>query len=100
MKFVNLIIITFMITSIGVQGQPSPKKTIYQFKVTNLEGEEFDFSTLKGKKVMIDHHQQPDYGIQLCESGTLLLTLSLRCICDFEIRVRNCICRWRKNIND
>ena len=53
MKFVNLIIITFMITSIGVQGQPSPKKTIYQFKVTNLEGEEFDFSTLKGKKVMI-----------------------------------------------
>ena len=42
-----------MITSIGVQGQPSPKKTIYQFKVTNLEGEEFDFSTLKGKKVMI-----------------------------------------------
>ena len=36
-----------------VQGQPSPKKTIYQFKVTNLEGEEFDFSTLKGKKVMI-----------------------------------------------
>ena len=40
MKFVNLIIITFMITSIGVQGQPSPKKTIYQFKVTNLEGEE------------------------------------------------------------
>ena len=53
MKFVNLIIITFMITSIGVQGQPSPKKTIYQFKVTNLEGEEFDFSNLKGKKVMI-----------------------------------------------
>ena len=42
-----------MITSVGVQGQPSPKKTIYQFKVTNLEGEEFDFSTLKGKKVMI-----------------------------------------------
>lgn len=27
--------------------------TIYQFKVKDLYGEEFDFSTLKGKKVMI-----------------------------------------------
>lgn len=29
------------------------KETIYQFKVEDLEGNEFDFSTLKGKKVMI-----------------------------------------------
>lgn len=29
------------------------EKTIYDFKVTDLEGKEFDFSTLKGKKVMI-----------------------------------------------
>jgi glutathione peroxidase len=29
------------------------KENIYQFKVTDLEGKEFDFSTLKGKKVMI-----------------------------------------------
>ncbi|MDX1653519.1 MAG: glutathione peroxidase [Brumimicrobium sp.] len=29
------------------------EKTIYQFTVTDLNGEEFDFSTLKGKKVMI-----------------------------------------------
>lgn len=29
------------------------KETIYQFKVQDLEGNEFDFSTLKGKKVMI-----------------------------------------------
>jgi len=27
--------------------------TIYQFKVTDIYGEEFDFSTLKGKKIMI-----------------------------------------------
>jgi glutathione peroxidase len=42
-----------MIITTGVQGQPSPKKTIYQFKVTNLEGENFDFNTLRGKKIMI-----------------------------------------------
>ena len=29
------------------------KETIYQFKVTDLEGNSFDFSTLKGKKIMI-----------------------------------------------
>jgi glutathione peroxidase len=29
------------------------KQTIYQFKVTTLDGKEFDFSTLKGKKVLI-----------------------------------------------
>lgn len=30
-----------------------PSLTIYQFKVPDLYGKEFDFSTLKGKKVMI-----------------------------------------------
>lgn len=30
-----------------------PKETIYQFKVKDLYGDEFDFSTLKGKKVII-----------------------------------------------
>jgi len=29
------------------------KENIYQFKVTDLSGEIFDFSTLKGKKIMI-----------------------------------------------
>ncbi len=29
------------------------KETIYQFKVKDLEGNEFDFSTLKGKKILI-----------------------------------------------
>ena len=28
-------------------------KSIHQFKVKNLEGQDFDFATLKGKKVMI-----------------------------------------------
>jgi glutathione peroxidase len=28
-------------------------ETIYQFKVTDLEGNEFDFSDLKGKKIMV-----------------------------------------------
>ncbi|ALU27840.1 glutathione peroxidase [Myroides odoratimimus] len=32
---------------------PKDKKTIYQFKVTDLYGEEFDFASLKGKKIMI-----------------------------------------------
>ena len=29
------------------------KETIYQFKVTDLEGKEFDFAILKGKKILI-----------------------------------------------
>lgn len=29
------------------------KETIYQFKVTDLYGEAFDFSSLKGKKIMV-----------------------------------------------
>lgn len=29
------------------------KETIYQFKVQDLEGNEFDFSSLKGKKILI-----------------------------------------------
>ena len=33
--------------------QTMAKENIYQFKVTDLAGNEFDFSTLKGKKVMI-----------------------------------------------
>lgn len=32
---------------------PKDKKSIYQFKVTDLYGEEFDFASLKGKKIMI-----------------------------------------------
>ena len=45
--------IAIMIMTTKINGQEDGDKTIYQFRVTNLEGEEFDFSTLKGKKVMI-----------------------------------------------
>lgn len=37
------------ITSISIDDS----KSIYQFKVTDIDGKEFDLSTLKGKKVMI-----------------------------------------------
>lgn len=30
-----------------------PKQTIYQFKVKDLSGKEFDFASLKGKKIMV-----------------------------------------------
>jgi glutathione peroxidase len=33
--------------------KPTEVQTIYQFKVTDIEGKEFDFATLKGKKIMI-----------------------------------------------
>lgn len=33
--------------------QPTTKQSVHQFKVKDLSGKEFDFSSLKGKKVMI-----------------------------------------------
>ena len=33
--------------------KPMAKETIYQFKVTDLYGKEFDFAKLKGKKILI-----------------------------------------------
>ncbi len=53
MKFRNLIITTFVLTSLNLQSQGGKEKTIYQFKVIDLEGSEFDFNSLKGKKIMI-----------------------------------------------
>ena len=32
---------------------PMAKETIYQFKVEDLSGSDFDFSTLKGKKILV-----------------------------------------------
>ncbi|WP_445715460.1 glutathione peroxidase [Flavobacterium sp.] len=32
---------------------PMAKETIYQFKVKDLSGDSFDFSTLKGKKILV-----------------------------------------------
>ncbi len=45
----NLLIFTLFL-SVQMMGQ---KKTLYDFKATTIDGEEFDFSTLKGKKVLI-----------------------------------------------
>ncbi|ESU28656.1 putative glutathione peroxidase [Flavobacterium limnosediminis JC2902] len=62
----NLIIAIALVFIAGCQGQNQNKKTmetaenkqtvkqsIYQFKVKDIEGKEFDFATLKGKKVMV-----------------------------------------------
>lgn len=53
MNLKNLILITLMITTLNALGQKAADTTIYQFKVATLEGEEFDFSILEGKKIMI-----------------------------------------------
>ena len=36
-----------------VTSKPMEKQNIYQFKVTDLSGKEFDFATLKGKKILV-----------------------------------------------
>ncbi len=42
-----------MITSLSARSQKEIDQTIYQFNVTDLEGADFDFKQLKGKKIMI-----------------------------------------------
>lgn len=46
----GLTLLACVIVNIKSQAQV---KTIYDFKVENVDGEEFDFSTLKGKKLLI-----------------------------------------------
>ena len=63
MKKISLFIAILMLSSCQNQAQnnnkametqkPVQSQTIYQFKVTDLYGKEFDFSTLKGKKILI-----------------------------------------------
>ena len=63
MKKVSLFIAILILSSCQNQAQnnikamesqkPVQTQTIYQFKVTDLYGKEFDFSTLKGKKLLI-----------------------------------------------
>ena len=63
MKKISLFIAILMLSSCQNQAQnnikametqkPAQTQTIYQFKVTDLYGKEFDFSTLKGKKLLI-----------------------------------------------
>ncbi|WP_370640703.1 glutathione peroxidase [Flavobacterium sp. SM15] len=63
----NVILAFGVLFVLGCQGQNQNKKametaqknkvmtaqTIYQFKVKDIEGKEFDFASLKGKKIMI-----------------------------------------------
>ena len=53
MIFRKLYILILMIISFNSNAQVSEDMTIYKFKVTNLEGDIFDFNSLKGKKIMI-----------------------------------------------
>jgi len=52
MKIFSLGLVLFSIFSCTAQ-ENKMDMTIYQFKVTDINGNEFDLSTLKGKKVMI-----------------------------------------------
>lgn len=47
------ILIAMLLLSITFLKAQDMKQNIYQFKVTDLYGNEFDFSTLKGKKIMV-----------------------------------------------
>ena len=40
-------------TTATIKTTPMAKETIYQFKVEDLSGNTFDFSTLKGKKILV-----------------------------------------------
>ena len=63
MKKISLFIAILILSSCQNQAQnnikametqkPAQSQTIYQFKVTDLYGKEFDFSTLKGKKILV-----------------------------------------------
>jgi glutathione peroxidase len=37
----------------SLNGKPMERQSIYQFKVEDLSGKEFDFASLKGKKILI-----------------------------------------------
>ena len=47
------ILIAFIMLSATVAKSQTMKQSIHQFKVTDLYGNEFDFKTLKGKKIMV-----------------------------------------------
>ena len=58
MKTIAIIILSLMAcnpktTSKTTTNMKTERKSIYQFKVENINGDSFDFSSLKGKKVMI-----------------------------------------------
>ncbi|NCP46474.1 MAG: glutathione peroxidase [Flavobacteriales bacterium] len=47
------IFILSILCSVTLLNAQTTKQSIHQFKVTDLYGEPFDFSTLKGKKIMV-----------------------------------------------
>lgn len=49
----NLLITLFFMATPSFFNAQETKQSIHQFKVTDLYGEPFDFSTLKGKKIMV-----------------------------------------------
>lgn len=46
-------LLVFMISSTAAIAQEKSDNTIFQFKVKDIEGQDFDLASLKGKKVMI-----------------------------------------------
>ena len=53
MKIRILTLLFIMIATLSARSQKDDgDTTIYQFKVQSLDGEEFDFSSLEGKKIM------------------------------------------------
>lgn len=61
MKTLLVLAILALFTSVSAQ-------TIYDYKVTDIEGKVFDLSTLKGKKVMIVNTASKcdNLGLQIC----------------------------------
>jgi glutathione peroxidase len=50
MRTLFIVLALFVMTSIS---NAQDKKTFYDFKVTTIDGQPFDLSTLKGKKVLV-----------------------------------------------
>ena len=67
----KLIISTFLLLAFTACGQTknaqnnensssmnTPKESIHQFTVTDIDGKSFDFKSLKGKKIMVVKNQE------------------------------------------
>jgi len=52
-RMMSIKTITILILSVFLSNNMNAQENIYQFKVTDLYGDSFDFSKLKGKKIMI-----------------------------------------------
>ena len=52
-KEMKNIIIIFILYLISFHGQSQVKKSLYDFKVTDIDGKELDLSRFKGKKILV-----------------------------------------------